>query len=182
MLWSKEVPGGNVSGWNVRVCGCTPSIVMCRGVLTCTPVKIQCFEDGVFVGRLVEDDVAHFAQEGEVDDAGGVFLVVCHQFVEAVVLFAVEGESAVVFFDEADGLLHFVPGEAGFQVRQVELADESPSHCVAVQHGTVFCQGKTFEGMPDGVPQVEGFADAVFVGVLLYECSLSPVRSVPPVA
>ena len=141
---------------------------MGRSFLHALPIEVERFEDGVFVGSLVEGDVADFTQQGEVDDAGGVLLVVRHQFVEAVVVLAVEEEGAVVFFDEADGLLHLVFGEIGFQAGEVELAHQSPGYGIAVQHGAVFGQGKAFEGVAYGVPQVEGFADAMFVGVLLH--------------
>ena len=71
------------------------------------PVEIEHFEDRIFVCGLVEADVTYFLQQGEIDDAGTVLLVVLHQFIELVILLAVEGKDTVMFFDELDGLPNF---------------------------------------------------------------------------
>ena len=42
-----------------------------------------------------------------------------HQFVQLVVLFAVEGEAAIILFDELDGLAHLVLRESGLYIRKV---------------------------------------------------------------
>ena len=73
--------------------------------------EVESLENGVLVGRLVEADVAHLFQQGEVDDAGRILLVVQHQLVQAVVVLAGEGEGAVVLLDELDDLAHAVLGK-----------------------------------------------------------------------
>ena len=95
-----------------------------------------------------------------------------HQFVQLVVLFAVEGETAIILFDELDGLAHLVLRESGLYIRKVEFADQPPCHCIAVQHRTPFGKGEAFEGVSHGVPQVQGFADAMFQRVLFYDVFL----------
>ena len=56
------------------------------------------------MGGLVQADVADALQQGEVDDACRVLLVVHHQFAELVVLLAGEVESSVVATDKVDHL------------------------------------------------------------------------------
>lgn len=134
--------------------------------------EVECFEDSVLVGCLVEADVAHILQQGEVDDAGSVLLVMQHQLVEAVVVLAGEGEGTVVLLDELDDLAHAVLRKTCLKVREVELANQAPRHGIAVKHRTVFGQSQAFEGVADGVAQVERLADAVFLGVLLHDVLL----------
>ncbi len=69
--------------------------------------EIQCFLDFVsMVARLVDADVTDATQEGEVDDAVLVFLVVVHQLYQFIVVITGDRQCAVVFLDETYGLSH----------------------------------------------------------------------------
>ena len=119
-------------------------------------------------GCLVDVDVAYVAEEGEVDAACGVFLVVGHVGVQFLVVMAGDGQGAVVLLDVSDGLAHGVGGESCLGAGEVELADESPGDSVAVEAGGA-AECPAFEGVSCCVSEVECFADAVLVGVLGYD-------------
>ena len=121
---------------------------------------------------LVDADVPDVAQQGEVDDASFVLLVVCHEFVEAVVFFAFEGEVAVVLPYELDRLAQLVLREAAFHDTQVEFADESPRHSIAVQYGATLFHSQTLEGVTCGVTQVERLAQPFLRRVFLHDALL----------
>ena len=79
--------------------------------------EVEDFEQGIFVGCLIQTDVANAFQKGEVDDAVAVLLVVRHQLVKLVVLLAGEREVAVVLLDELDNGAHQLFGEACLYIR-----------------------------------------------------------------
>ena len=85
-------------------------------------IEVEHVEDLVFRGLLVDAYVADAGQQGEVDVAVLVLLVVGHEFKKAFILFAVEYVHAVVFFDELDGLQHGVSGLVTLGVVQVVQA------------------------------------------------------------
>ena len=114
---------------------------------------------------MVDADVPHPTQKGEVDDSCGVLLVVGHQLVEAVVLLAGEGEHAVGFLDELRHLMQACGREAATRGREIELTDETPSNGIAVQHGAVLLQCQALEGMACSVAEIESLANAMLVGV-----------------
>ena len=68
--------------------------------------EIQCFLDFVHGSRLVDADVTDASQEGEVDDAVLVFLIVVHQLYQLIVVITGDRQCAVVFLDETYGLSH----------------------------------------------------------------------------
>lgn len=78
----------------------------------CLTVEVQHLVNLLAGCMLVDSDVSHFAQKGEVDGARSVLLVMSHELVETVVLLAIEGENAVCFADELYGLTHFLLGES----------------------------------------------------------------------
>lgn len=145
---------------------------MIRGEQTSAALTVEV--EGFFYlllgGRLVDADVTYVAQEGEVDGGGcQVLLVVGHQFQQTGIVLAGDGQSTVVVEDEADGLPHLVDREATLGDAQVEFADQAPGYGIAVEDGLIkergMLHGKRLEGVPHGVPQVEGFAQSLLGGV-----------------
>lgn len=57
--------------------------------------EIQCFLDFVHGSRLVDADVTDASQEGEVDDAVLVFLIVVHQLYQFIVVITGDRQCAV---------------------------------------------------------------------------------------
>ena len=96
-------------------------------------IEIDGFVDFILCGRLVDADVADAPEQGEVDAARCVLLVMRHEFEEGGVVIAGDGHATVVFTDETDGLAHLVGGEACLDDAQVELADEAESDEVTVE-------------------------------------------------
>ena len=116
-------------------------------------------------GGLVDQDVADTTEQGEIDAARRVLLVMRHELEQGGVVIAGDGHATVVFADETDGLAHLVGGEVGFGGAQVEFADKAIGDGIAVKDGSV-AQRKGFERMAHGVAEVEGFAEAVLQGIL----------------
>ena len=81
--------------------------------------EIQCLKYFFFRCCLVDTDVADVGQQGEVDMARDVLLVVCHVFVQAFVVVACDVHFTVVVGDEADCLSHFLRRELAFDARQI---------------------------------------------------------------
>ena len=122
-------------------------------------IEVEHVEDLVFRGLLVDAYVADAGQQGEVDVAVLVLLVVGHEFKKAFILFAVEYVHAVVLFDELDGLKHGVVRKTEPFATEVKLANESPSHCISVQYGLVPQQGEALYGVARRVAEVEGLLE-----------------------
>ena len=61
---------------------------------------------------LIETDVADIVEEGKVNDATHILLVVRHVVVELLVLLTGEVELAVVLIDVLNRLAHSVGGES----------------------------------------------------------------------
>ena len=95
-----------------------------------------------------------------------------HQFVQLVVLFAVEGEAAIILFDELDGLGASCPSgiRSLYKKGRVRRPAPMPLHSRAAPDA--FRQGRGFRGVSHGVPQVQGFADAMFLRVFFYDVFL----------
>ena len=117
---------------------------------------------------MVDADVAHIAEEGEVDDAGSVLLVVRHQFEKSRVVVAGDGERAVVFLDETHALTHDRGRKTCLDATEVEFGNQAPCHGITMQDG-VTGEGKTFEGMTDGVSEIECLADTFLQRVFLHD-------------
>ena len=124
-------------------------------------------------GGLVDQDVADTTEQGEIDAARRVLLVMRHELEQGGVVIASDGHATVVFADETDGLAHLVGGEVGLDGAQVELTDKAESHEVTMEQGRLHtgdnphcAQRKGFERMAHGVAEVEGFAEAVLQGIL----------------
>ena len=66
--------------------------------------EIEHLEDLVAADGAVDADVANASEEGEADVGAEVLLIVQHEFVELVVLLAVEGGGTVGILDVGDGL------------------------------------------------------------------------------
>ena len=86
-------------------------------------IEVEGFVDLFLRGGLVDSDVADATEQGEVDAARRVLLVMRHELEQGGVVIAGDGHTAVVFTDETDGLVHLVGGEACLDGAQVELAD-----------------------------------------------------------
>ena len=110
--------------------------------------------------------MADVGEEGEVYLAAHVLLVVADVVEQAVVVLAGEGEVAVGLADEAHRLMEMRRGEPEEHRAQVEFADNAPGHSITVEHGAALAEGQTLEGMAEGVPEVEGLAEALLVRVL----------------
>ena len=95
-----------------------------------------------------------------------------HEFVEFVVLLAVEGGGTVGVLDTGDGLAQLVGREAFAHMGEVEFADEAPDYGIAVQARGAAAHIVGLEGVPQGVAQVEGLADVLLGGVLGYNVLL----------
>ena len=117
---------------------------------------------------MVDADVAYIAEEGEVDDAGSVLLVVRHQFEKSRVVVAGDGERTVVFLDETHALTHGSGWKTGLDATEIEFGNQAPCHSVAMQDGMAG-EGETLEGMTDGVSEVECLADAFLQRVFLHD-------------
>ena len=117
--------------------------------------------------------VAYFiAHQGEVDDARRVLLIVCHEFVQSIVLLAIEREDAVILFDELDGLAELVFREPRLQIGEIKFAHDAPCYGISMKDRSVGFQRQAFESMANGVSQVQCFADAFFERVLLHDVFL----------
>ena len=137
-------------------------------------------------GGLVDQDVADTTEQGEIDAARRVLLVMRHELEQGGVVIAGDGHATVVFADKTDGLAHLVGGEIGLDGAQVEFANKAESHEVTMEQGRLHtgdsprvircaahrgdsphcAQRKGFERMAHGVAEVEGFAEAVLQGIL----------------
>ena len=117
---------------------------------------------------MVDADVAYIAEEGEVDDAGSVLLVVGHQFEKSGVVVAGDGERAVVFLDETHALTHDRGWKTCLDTTEIEFGNQSPCHGIAMKDGMTG-EGETLEGMTDGVSEIECLADAFLQRVFLYD-------------
>ena len=95
-----------------------------------------------------------------------------HKFVQTVVIAAVESQFAVVFLDELYGLPHLVCRETGFLVSKIQFADHPPCHGIAMQDGCFAFKSKAFEGMSDGMSQIQSLAYSLFEGVLSHDAFL----------
>ena len=62
--------------------------------------EVQHLKDFLFVGTLVDEDVTHIAQQGEIDDACCILLVVGHVAVQFLIIIAGNGQGAVVLLDD----------------------------------------------------------------------------------
>ena len=105
------------------------------GSCSALAIEVEGFVDFFLRGCLVDTDVADTTEQGEVDAARRVFLVMRHELKQGGVVIAGDGHAAVVFTDETDGLTHLAGGEAGLDGAQVELADKAKSHEIAVELG-----------------------------------------------
>ena len=136
-------------------------------------IEIEHVKNLILRGRLVDVDLSDVRQQGEIDGVARVFLVVGHQFVQLVILFAVESEYAVVFFDEAYGLEHGIVGKSEPLAAQIQFADKSPGHGVSVEHRMLALQRQAFYGMPGRVTEIEGLSNAslfrVFADDVLFD-------------
>ncbi len=128
-------------------------------------IEVEGLVDLFLRGGLVDQDVADTTEQGEVDAARRVLLVMRHELEQGGIVIAGDGHAAVVFADETDGLAHLVGGEVGLDGAQVELTDKAIGDGIAVKDGGV-AQRKGFERMAHGVAEVEGFAEAVLQGIL----------------
>lgn len=103
-------------------------------------------------------------EEGEVDSFAFVFFVVQHPFVKGGRGFygAVRG----VFFED-EGANGIVAGavEAQQADGEPEFGNDAVGNGVAVGDVDAFGDGSPFDGVPDGVPEVERLADSFFEGV-----------------
>ena len=75
------------------------------------PQKVEHVKEFVLRGVLIETDVADIVEEGKVNDATHILLVVRHVVVELLVLLTSEVEFAVVLVDILNRLAHAVGGE-----------------------------------------------------------------------
>ena len=141
--------------------------------------EIQHLIDFLFCGSLVNENVTHIAQQGEIDDACCILLVVGHVAVQFLIIIAGDGQGAVVLLDETDGLTHLVGGEVSLDAREVKFADQSPSYSIAMQIGLA-AECPTLEGMTCRVPEVECLADAMFQRVFLHNAFLSLMATLVP--
>ena len=96
------------------------------------PIEIECLKYFFLCSRLIDTDITHIAQQGKVDDARYVFLVVGHQLVQGGIVVAGDGHLAVVCFDELHRLVHLISGEACLHGTEIELTDQSVSYSIAV--------------------------------------------------
>ena len=79
--------------------------------------EVECLEDNLFFGLTVERYVTYIVEEGEVDDAIAVLLVVLHQFIELLVLLALEVKGSVVVLYEVENLLQEFFRESAIYIR-----------------------------------------------------------------
>ena len=89
-----------------------------------------------------------------------------------LVLLAVDVVAAVMLTDELNCLPELVLREAAFHDAQIELADKSPCHRVAVQDRSSLLEGQTFESMTCSVAEVERLAKPFFRRVFLDDALL----------
>ena len=169
-IFAKEMVEKLFSGLGLACTRRISLIIRSEQTSAALTVEVEGFFYLFFGGRLVDADVTNVAQEGKVDGGGRqVLLVVGHQFQQTGVVLAGDGQSTVVVEDEADGLPHLVDREATLGDAQVELADQAPGYGIAVEDGLIkergMLHGKRLEGVPHGVPQVEGFAQSLLGGV-----------------
>ena len=115
------------------------------------PVKIEHLEYLFLGGRLVDAYIAYFTHQCEVDNARSIFLVVGHEFIQAIVLLAVECHDSIMFLDELDGLPEFVFGESYLEVRMVKLAHHSPGNGISMKYRTMGFQCQALECMAYGM-------------------------------
>lgn len=132
-------------------------------------VVIQAFRDKFRAAVLVDAGMAQGVDEAEVDQPGLIFFVVAHQGQQGGVVAGRDGVAPEYPDDEAADLFHFGQRQAQEAVGQVGFANHADGHGFAVQQGGVGFEGQAFDGMADGMPEVEGFADAFFPGVFFHD-------------
>ena len=143
--------------------------MLIRSLYTHTfPIKVEYLEYCFFVCRLIQTNIPDFFKQCEVNDAGGIFLVMLHQFIQAVILFAVKSKGSVILLDKLNGLTHLFFREARLYMRKIKFTYYSPRYGITMEYRTVLCQGKALESMPYGMAEVKRLTYAMFLGVLLY--------------
>ena len=154
--------------------------------LTVSPLadEVQCLLNQFDTGCLVDADGADIAQQGEIDAAGDVLLVVAHQLQKCGIVIASECRATVVFVDVAYSRAKLVHGEAAEDAAQVEFAHKAVCNGDTMEHWRTGGHAPRLDGVADGVTQVECFADAMFVGVgfhdALLDCHRTPHHVLQP--
>ena len=134
-------------------------------------IEVESLLDFLVGGRLVNADVTNGSEEGEVDVAADILLVVAHELQQTGIVVAGDGHASVVLLDILYGLAQAVSRETGLHVRQVELDHQSVGYGIAVKDGDTL-KGHRLEGMSCGMTEVEGFAQSLLVGILRHDALL----------
>lgn len=133
--------------------------------------EVESLFDFVDGGTLVDANITDSTQQGKVDDAILIFLIMAHQFYQFVVVIAGDRKRAIVLLDEVHRLSHLLRWESRLHHTQIEFRNQTERHSIAVQNRLAF-QCPAFKGMTESMSQVERLADAVLMRILLYDALL----------
>ena len=133
------------------------------------PVKIERLDDFFPADRLVDPYLTHTGEQREIDPVALVLLVVRHQLVKRLVVLAAEEEGLVIAFHVINHLPDLFHREGTELVREVKLADDTGRDGMPVQDGVAFLEREAFVSVPDRVAEIQGFADASFLRVLVHD-------------
>ena len=98
-------------------------------------IEVEGFFDLLLSGCLVDTQITNVGQEGEVDGAALILLIVMHQLQQVGIVITGDGHTAIVLFDKLYRLAHLVGGEARLYARQIEFDHQSVGYSIAVKDG-----------------------------------------------
>ena len=125
-------------------------------------IEVEGLVDLFLRGGLVDQDVADTTEQGEIDAARRVLLVMRHELEQGGVVITGDGHATVVFADEADRLAHLIHWEPGLGYRQIQLADDAIGNSISMKDGSARFHGERFKGVTYGMTYVQGLADTFF--------------------
>ena len=129
---------------------------------------LQCPRDVGGRAVVINGVVTDVGEEGDIDAGAVVFLVVLHEAEEFVGVGGGREGGVVPVYGTGEV---FVSGsrEAGKLHGEVEFGDEAEGDGFAVEEGSAFAEGEAFDGMADGMPEVEGSPFALFRGIPVHD-------------